>query len=154
MVSQIGYQLRRVDLISMEALSEELAKLGVAPGRATALSFIHLNPGSDQAALGRVLGINAASTMAAVNGLVALGAVERRPGRDRRSNALHLTDQGRRLHDEVVELIDQHNTNFFAALTPDESAELFRLLVKVRASHSTAARSASSTTRAILRRVK
>ncbi len=51
--------------------------------------------------------------MAAVNNLVALGAVERRPGRDRRSNALHLTAAGTRLRDEIVQLTADHDADFF-----------------------------------------
>lgn len=150
----IGYQLRRADMLSMEALHEEMAKLGVRPGRATALIFIDLHPGCDQTELGQVLGINRASTMVAVNGLVALGAVERRPGRDRRSNALHLTDAGQGLRTEIAQLIADHEAEFFDPLTPDERAELYRLLVKVRAAHSANVSRVTPTTQAILRRVK
>ncbi len=152
--SRIGYQLRRVDMLSMEALHEDMARTGVPPGRATALVFIDRHPGCDQTELGRVLGINRASTMAAVNALVALGAVERRPGRDRRSNALHLTDEGRRLRDEIVELTAHHEAEIFHSLTTAERAELFRLLVKVRSSHGAIAPRATPTRRAMLRRVK
>lgn len=151
---RVGYQVRRVDLLSMNALTEDLGRLGVAPGRATALVFIGRNPGCDQAALGRALGINPASAMALVNNLVSLGAVERRAGRDRRSNAIHLTEAGQRLHDEVVETIAEHDTRFFEVLTEAERAELYRLLVKVRQANSANAPRTTATTRAILRRVK
>jgi DNA-binding MarR family transcriptional regulator len=152
--SRLGYQLRRVDMLAMEALHEEMAKLGAPPGRATALVFIDLHPGCDQTELSRVLGINRASTMAAVNNLVALGAVERRPGRDRRSNALHLTAAGTRLRDEIVQLTADHDADFVGPLTEQERAELFRLLVKIRDAHSAIAPRATPTRRAILRRVK
>ncbi|WP_044333899.1 MarR family winged helix-turn-helix transcriptional regulator [Sphingomonas hengshuiensis] len=151
---RVGYQLRRVDLLSMNALTEDVAKLGVPPGRATALVYIQRNPGGDQAALGRALSINPASAMALVNNLVAQGAVERRAGRDRRSNALHLTDAGQRLHDEVVEAIADHDARFFQTLTTAERAELYRLLVKVREANSATAPRTTPMTRAILRRIK
>jgi DNA-binding MarR family transcriptional regulator len=151
---RLGYQLRRVDMLSMEALREAMAHTAVHPGRGTALAFIELHPGCDQTELGRALGINRASTMVTVNALVAIGAVERRPGRDRRSNALHLTDQGRTLRDEIVQLTADHDADFFAMLTSDEHAELFRLLVKIRESHGAIAPRTTPTKRAMLRRVK
>ncbi|MGK2912165.1 MAG: MarR family winged helix-turn-helix transcriptional regulator [Sphingobium sp.] len=151
---RIGYQLRRVDLLAMDALQDEMSRLGVPPGRGTAVAFLYLHPGCDQTELGRVLGINRASTMATVNALVALGVAERRPGRDRRSNALYLTDAGRRLRDDIVRVTADHDEDFFDALTVDERMELFRLLVKVRDSKSAIAPRTNPTTRAILRRVK
>ena len=127
MASRIGYQLR-ADTTGMEALYEQMAKIGVRPARATALVYNNLHPGCDQTELARVLGINKASTMAAVDGLVALGAVERRPGRDRRSNALHLTDHGRRLRDECVKVIAEHDAYFFRAWRPASGRSCFACL--------------------------
>lgn len=152
--ARIGYQLRRVDMLSMEALYDEMAKLGVPPARATALVFIDRHPGCDQTELGRVLGINRASTMAVVNGLVALGAAERRPGRNRRTNALHLTDYGKRMRDDIVQITADHERAIFGVLTGAERAELFRLLVKVRGANGAVGRRTTPTKRAILRRVK
>lgn len=153
MARRIGYQLR-ADTTAMEARYGQMAKVGVRPARATALVYKNLHPGCDQTELARVLGINKASTTAAVDGLVALGAVERRPGRDRRSNALHLTDHGRRLRDDCVKVTAEHDAHFFRALTDGERAELICLLVKVRdADRATAPRTTASE-RAILRRVK
>jgi DNA-binding MarR family transcriptional regulator len=149
-----GYQLRRVDMLSMEALQDEMSKLGVPPGRATALAYIGLHPGCDQTELGNVLGINRASTMAAVNNLVSIGVVERRPGRDRRSNALHLTEAGHRLRAEVVQLTADHEEWFFASLTSEERAEFRRLLLKIRQAHGSAEPRLPASKRALLRRVK
>jgi DNA-binding MarR family transcriptional regulator len=151
---QIGYQLRRVDMLAMAELQDEFAKLGVAAGRATAVIFIGLNPGSDQTELGRMLGINRASTMATVNNLVALGAVERRPGRDRRSNALHLTPAGEHISEEITRIANEHDASFFKMLNSDERAELFRILLKIRDFHGVSASEATPKTKAILRRVK
>ena len=149
----LSYQLRRLDVLAMERLYHRTSEIGLPPGRGTALVYIDLHPGCDQATLGRVLDINRASTMAAVNALVGLGAVERRPGRDARSNALHLTDEGRRLAAAFMRITGDHEDEIFAALTEDERAELFRLVVKVRAANSAIA-PRESTRRANSRRVK
>jgi DNA-binding MarR family transcriptional regulator len=152
--TRLGYQVRRLDVLSMEMLHDLMADVGVPPGRATALVYIDLHPGCDQVELGRVLGINRASTMAAVNGLVALGAVERRPGRDRRSNALHLNAEGQRLRQQVTQITADHETSIFGCLNDAERAELFRLLLKVRRANTAFAPHITATRRAILRRVK
>lgn len=151
---RLGYQLRRVDMLSMGALQDRLSDIAVPPGRATALIFIARHPGCDQMELGHVLGINRASTMSAVNSLVDVGAVERRPGRDRRSNALHLTQYGHRLADEIVRVTAEHEQQFFGSLTVEERAELSRLLLKARDANDAVAPRITPTTRARLRRVK
>ena len=151
---RLGYQLRRLDLLAMEQLHDDMAKTGMSPARATALVYVDRHPGCDQAALGRVLGINRASTMATVNALVGLGAIERHPGRDRRTNALHLTDEGRRLVAEVIQISADHDAQIFGALNETERADLFRLLVRVREANSVHAPRGIIAKRANLRRVK
>ncbi|MEG3179631.1 MarR family winged helix-turn-helix transcriptional regulator [Sphingomonas sp. LT1P40] len=151
---RIGYQLRRVDVLSMNRLHETLETMGVRQGRATAIAYISRHPGCDQTELGGFLGINRASTMSAVNALVTLGLVERRPGRDRRSNALHLTQSGHLLHDEIVRVTDDHDEDFFGVLSASERADLMRLLQKLRTEHRATAPRTGPTTRAVLRRVK
>lgn len=154
LAARLSYQLHRLDVLSMERLYDQLVEIGVPPGRGTALVYIDLHPGCDQAALGRTLGINRASTMAAVNALVGLDAVERRPGRDNRSNALHLTDEGRRLVGEMLRITADHDAQLFGTLTHAEHAELFRLVVKVRAANDAVPATENITKQSILRRVK
>jgi DNA-binding MarR family transcriptional regulator len=154
LATRLSYQLRRLDLLAMERLYDLMIEIGVPPGRGTALVYIDLHPGCDQATLGRVLGINRASTMAAVNALVGLSAVERRPGRDNRSNGLHLTSEGQRLVAEMMQITAGHDAQFFGALTDKERAELLRLVLKVRAANGATAPRDTATRRANLRRVK
>jgi DNA-binding MarR family transcriptional regulator len=149
-----GFQLRRLDLLSMGLLSDCVTRLGVTPARATALSFIDQNEGCDQVALARALGINPASAMAAVNELVALGAVERRPGRDRRSNALRLTAAGAALRAELEDIFRDHEAAFFGCLTPDESETFRRIILKLRTRNAPEIPIERSRKSAILRRIK
>jgi DNA-binding MarR family transcriptional regulator len=132
----LGYQLRRVSVLMMEALATATLELGLTPSRATALVHIHLNEGGDQTALGRALDINAATTMGMVNALVALGAVERRRGTDRRSNTLHLTARGRKLAQAVQQLTAHHDQVFFASLGPQQRRTLHALMRKLRQAHA------------------
>ncbi len=148
----LGYQLRRASVLMMEALAGRTVELGLTPSRATALVHIRLNEGCDQTALGRALDINPATTMGMVNALVALGAVERRRGADRRSNTLHLTDRGHELATAVQELTAEHDRIFFQALTAQERHVLYALLRKLRRAHASA--DTDNTASADIRRVK
>ena len=128
----LGYQLHRTDLMMMDLLADALAEFGLTAARATGLVYIALHEGCDQTALGTALGINRASTVALVNALVSLGAIERRPGRDRRSNALWLTDTGRGLRAQSERLTSENDATVFGVLTDEERDTLRRLLRKVR----------------------
>jgi len=128
----LGYQLHRTDLMAMDLLAEALAEFGLTAARATGLVYVALHEGCDQTALGTALGINRASTVALVNALVGLGAIERRAGRDRRSNALHLTETGRNLKIQSERITSEHDAMVFGILTDEEGETLRRLLRKLR----------------------
>lgn len=151
---QIAFQLRRLDLLAMGILSECVTRLGVTPARATAISFIGLHEGCDQVALARALGINSASAMVAVNELVALGAVERRPGRDRRSNALRLTAAGAALRAELEDVFREHDASFFACLTPAELDAFQGTIRKLRTVNAPRESDEPIRKQAYLRRIK
>jgi len=129
---RLGLQLHHADMRAMAGLSERLSPLGVTPARATAIVYIGLNEGCDQITLGRALGVNRASTMKAVDELEALGAIERRPGRDRRTNALHLTLVGHDLRGAIEQVTLEHDQAVFGPLSASERTELRRLLAKLR----------------------
>lgn len=128
----LGYRLRRADVLAMARLSQALAPLGLTPARVTALAYIHRDDGCDQAALGRALGINRASTMGLVDHLSASGLVERHPGADRRSHALRLTAAGEAARLAMMHVLREMDEVAFAALDATERADLGRLLNKVR----------------------
>jgi DNA-binding MarR family transcriptional regulator len=129
---RLGLQLHYADVRAMAGLAARLAPLKVTPARATAIVYIALHPGCDQTTLGRALGVNRASTMKAVDELEALGAIERRPGRDRRTNALHLTAVGETLKARIEAETLAHDQEAFVVLTPVERDEFGRLLAKLR----------------------
>ena len=133
----LGYLLHRVDAVLMRKAAVAFDSLGLTPARATAAVYVGLHEGCDQAALGRALGINRASTMKVVNELVAIGVVARRDGRNLRTNALHLTKRGQSLRHEIEAMSEQTDDAHFGALTRTEQAELRRLLLKLYAAAGT-----------------
>lgn len=134
MTDRLGFQLHGADVRAMAALSAGLAPLALTPARATALAYVTDHEGCDQIALGRVLGINRASTMKLVDALVAVSAVERRAGRDRRSNALHLGDDGARLCAAAFDVATDHDRQLTATLTAAEAHTLRYLLGRLHPS--------------------
>ena len=131
--NHLGYLLHRVDTVLMRKAAAAFDSLGLTPARATAAVYIGVHEGCDQAALGRALGINRASTMKVVNELVAIGVVARREGRNLRTNALHLTKRGQSLRHEIEAMSARTDDAHFGALTRAEQAELRRLLTKLYA---------------------
>jgi len=129
---RLGLQLHYADVRAMAGLGARLAPLGVTPARATAIVYIALNAGCDQVTLGRALGINRASTVKVVDELEALGVIVRRPGRDRRANALHLTDAGEALRTRIEQETLAHDRAAFVALSAEERVQLSHLLAKIR----------------------
>ncbi len=127
----LGYLLHRVDAVLMRKAAVAFDSLGLTPARATAAVYIGLHEGCDQAALGRALGINRASTMKVVNELVAIGVVARREGRNLRTNALHLTKRGQSLRHEIEAMSAQTDAAHFGALSRQEQTDLRRLLLKL-----------------------
>lgn len=128
---RLGLLLHYTDVVAMAALTERLERLDLTPVRSTALVYVALHEGCDQMALGKALGVNRARTMKLVDELEAQGVIERRAGRDRRSNALFLKPAGAALRARVEQASIEHDQAFFGALTPVEQTELRRLLTRL-----------------------
>ncbi|MBC2667593.1 MarR family winged helix-turn-helix transcriptional regulator [Novosphingobium piscinae] len=127
----IGYLAQRLQLIGERDAREALQPFGITPAKLTALLLVRDNPGCDQSALGRALSINRASTMRQVNILEERGLIERRPGRDARTNALYLTPFGEAQTAAMVGVVRECDRRLTSPLTTPEVESLRRLLVKL-----------------------
>jgi DNA-binding MarR family transcriptional regulator len=127
----LGYQLQRSHLLVTDDARRALAAHGLTPAKLTALTLIRANPGCDQTALGRALSINRSSAMKLVNFLVERGLVERRPGRDLRTNALHLLPGTEDRIDEMLKALSDSDARMSERLTAGERSQLFGLLRKL-----------------------
>ena len=126
------------------AIEEALGYGGAAPA---ALVHLAAYPGESAEALHRVLGISQPGTAQVVERLVDQGLLERRPGRDRRTHALHVTRRGRRALDKLLERRAQLLSELLSPLTADERAQLVPLLEKIVAGLATDRTQALSTCR-------
>lgn len=127
----VGYQLQRASLIAERDARRALAPFGLSPAKMTALLLIRDNPGCDQTALGQALGINRSSAMRQVNILEDKGLIERRAGRDARTNALHLTATGEEQIAAMLAAINTADRVLVEKLTGEEAALLGAMLERI-----------------------
>lgn len=82
-----------------EAAHVALGRAGETPAALVVIGY-GTGPSNDQ--LRRILGLSHPGSVRLVDRLVADGLVERREGRDRRAIALHLTERGETLREELL----------------------------------------------------
>jgi DNA-binding MarR family transcriptional regulator len=132
LIALTGFSLQMTALQVAAQTRDALARFEVSPAKVTALSLLRMNPGCDQSALGRALRVNRASAMKLVNSLSARGLVERRPGRNLRTKALHLTPAGERLLDDALPCLERVDAQAVRTLTADQRETLHAMLALVR----------------------
>lgn len=128
----LGFQLLMAELHMGNSAREALAPFGISPAKLAALLIIRDNPGCDQSALGQALWVNRSSAMKLVNALADLELVERRPGRDLRTNALHITEGGRERLDAMAQRLNEADGAAAVALSAEDRRQLLALLRKLR----------------------
>lgn len=129
--SLVGYRVQRANLLMETDARAALADHDLSPAKMTALILIRDNPGCDQTALGRALSINRSSAMKLVNILADKGLVERRPGRDMRTNALMLLPEGERQLAVMLAAVRQSDARMTKRLSAEELKTLRLLLARL-----------------------
>jgi DNA-binding MarR family transcriptional regulator len=127
----VGYRVQQANLRMETDARAALGDFDLSPAKMTALILIRDNPGCDQTALGRALSINRSSAMKLVNILADKGLVERRPGRDLRTNALALLPEGARQLESMVAAVRQSDARMTQRLSADELVTLHDLLARL-----------------------
>jgi DNA-binding MarR family transcriptional regulator len=127
----LGYQLQMANLLALGDARDALAKHDITPAKLTALLLIQANPGCDQTALGRALKINRSSAMKIVNFLEERGLIERRAGRNLRTNALYVRPEGSKRVKDMVGALHEADEELSGRLSASERDTLFKLLRKL-----------------------
>ena len=97
----------------------------------SALTALATWPGLSLDGLRKTLGISQPGVVRLVDRLAADGLVSRNPGPDGRTRALHLTDRGREVAQEVLEAREAAMAAICAPLEPAEREQLTALLERV-----------------------
>ncbi len=127
----VGYALRRAQIAVFDEFIREFAALDLRPAPFSVLAVIARNPGLNQSEVALALGIQRANFVVLIGRLEQRGVVERRPV-DKRSYALHLTNEGEKLLAAAMDLQDRLEARVEARLGAGGKARLMELLSRLR----------------------
>lgn len=129
-----GYHLRRASGAFAADFARALAGTGVRQVLFGILSVVSANPGINQGAVGRSLGVQRANMVSLINELVDQGLLLRRVSdEDRRAFALTMAPAGDTMLAECLARIRVHEEDMLSELSAAERATLIALLTKVEA---------------------
>jgi DNA-binding MarR family transcriptional regulator len=129
LTGHLGYLIRRAQLWIFQDFIRTLAALDIRPAQYSVLLVIEANPGLTQMALSHALTIERARLVHVLNALEARGLVRRVASpTDRRSHALHLTADGRKMLVRIKALAAEHEGHVAQRLGPKQHKALLRLL--------------------------
>jgi DNA-binding MarR family transcriptional regulator len=128
----LGFQIRRAQLRVYWDFARDAPIEGITPGQLAILVFIRANPGLTQQRLCTSLGIEKSTLAVTLHRLCERRLVVReRSTRDRRENALALTEHGAATLRIMLQHVAKHERRIARALSRDERRTLIRLLNKV-----------------------
>ena len=129
LVDYVGYALRRAQLSTVTAFVGALKEVDLRPTQFAVLTIIKENPGVRQTEVCAALGIQKANFVPLLNELQRRGFAVRKTGvSDRRSSALHLTEQGNAILERARALHDSHEAGLAARLGTRGRDQLLGLL--------------------------
>lgn len=132
--AQTGFLLRKVSAASFGAFAEIVGEHGLHPMHFGMLMILAAEEPVSQHELGERAGVDPSTMVARMDVLEERGLIERvRNADDRRSYAIRLSSEGRRLLGQLRRKARAHGDRFFAPLTEREREELHRLLTKLAA---------------------
>ncbi|MEH6825074.1 MAG: MarR family transcriptional regulator [Motiliproteus sp.] len=128
----LGYQLRLTQLAVFKDFSESVGDTKITPSLFGVLAVINANPGLKQTELAKAVRLDRSTVVSTIDTLERRGLVQRRRVEgDRRTNALVLTDAGRRLLEQLEPQIAAHEQRLSAQLTQAQRHTLIELLTKI-----------------------
>lgn len=129
----LGYQLAQAAIPTGKIFARRIGKpLGLRPVEFTILQLLAHNPNVTQKQLAHTLAIAAPGMTVLLDRLASRGLVERkRNDEDRRSQVVHLTEEGQSLAHRSHEISLTMEQELLRNLSPAEQAMLFELLSKV-----------------------
>lgn len=130
--SLVGYQIRKAYSQLFQTFTDMLQEVGLAPAQYNALLLIGLNPGLSQMALADATATDRSTIVPITKRFADEGWVRRtRRTADRRLYSLRLTPSGEAILHKARHLIDAHEKEFVATLSPAERAMLRTLLARI-----------------------
>jgi DNA-binding MarR family transcriptional regulator len=127
-----GFAVRRAQLRVFSRFARSVGDKSVTPQRFSMLEVIGANPGLQQSQLAGVLGLSRPAATVTIDYWQARHCVERRSDpKDRRSNGIYITPQGREVLEELEAQVLAHDRDLTARLTAGQIRQLCQLLEKI-----------------------
>lgn len=134
--SLIGYQLRLAQIAIFRDFKQTLGKHDITPGLFGVLVLIDANAGMKQTDLAKAIHLDRSTVVNVIDNLESMKLVERRASSgDRRSKALHLTSDGKRLLQRLKPLVLAHERRLKRHLNATDQRTLINLLQKIFPEH-------------------
>lgn len=130
----VGYHLRRASAVVGTDFSRALDGTGMRQVLFGILAIVDSNPGINQGAVGRALGIQRANMVSLINELVDRDLIDRKTSsEDRRAFSLTLSRVGDAMFRDCVARIRAHEDRLLSDLSAGERATLIDLLSRIEA---------------------
>ncbi|OAN62798.1 hypothetical protein A7X12_21710 [Sphingomonas sp. TDK1] len=128
----VGYHLRRALSAFTADFTAAMDGTGLRQVPLAVLAIVQANPGINQGAAGRMLGIKRANMVALINDLVDKQLIERVvDSSDRRAFSLTLTQAGERAMADAIARIQAHERRMLSDMTEEERGLLLDLLSRI-----------------------
>lgn len=128
----IGYAIRRAQVAVFQDYDELTGDLGITTIQFSVIRLAHANPGLNQTALANALGADTPRMVLIIDDLEHRGIVVRLASTvDRRSRAIFLTPEGRKLHAVLSKRVAEQNRRMVRRLHGDNKNDLLRMLRKL-----------------------
>jgi DNA-binding MarR family transcriptional regulator len=130
---RVWFRLMRLHTRGLTAITERLRTIGLSVPQCDVLTTLTEREGIAQQELAERLYVTKGNISGLIDRLARAGLVERRPSRDdKRSYAVYLTDEGRRLAQQGIEIQKQFVGQAFGHINQQTLAELETALISVR----------------------
>lgn len=128
----VGHLLRRSQQRAVDLFVEEVGEDGPTPRQFAVLLSVHQSPGVSQTDLVRMTGIDRSTLTEILRRLGRRGLVRReRQAEDRRTNALHLTADGRRTMEDAIGAVERAQQRIMEPIPPAERPAAMRVLERL-----------------------
>ena len=128
----IGVVIADVARLLRTAFDRRVRGMGLTRAQWLLLTRLHRRPGASQSELAEMMEIERASAGRLIERLEAKGWIERRAGDDRRVKRVYLTPEAERVHKRIWRIAEANLDDALADLSASESAELMRLLGRMK----------------------
>lgn len=128
-----GHFIRRLNQFSTHLFARRMQEIGVdlTPVQFATMDVIAAHPGIDQAGVAAKIAYDRATIGGVIDRLDQKNYVIRSVSpRDRRAREVQLSEQGQRLHQQVLPLIESMQDEMLEALTPEERSVFLTLARK------------------------